>query len=221
MPPSRRSPAIPRRRSRKADRQHPVYELDLYLVDSEPLIWRSLAVPAAFSLADLHTIIQCVMPWEECHLHQFETRSGTSYREPSPFDMSDFDRRDQRDEAEATLADLYDELCEKLAYQYDFGDSWLHGIKLVTTHADAEAFNALPRCLAGENAAPPEDTGGIFGYYDKLEILKNPDPKDEWHESIVDWMGEDFDPSAFDLEAANAELNEVFSLRRRGRGRRR
>jgi hypothetical protein len=38
----------------------------------EPLIWRRVAVPTLISLEALHTVIQNVMGWLDCHLWQFE-----------------------------------------------------------------------------------------------------------------------------------------------------
>jgi hypothetical protein len=61
-----------------------------------------------------------------------------------------------------------------------------------------------PRCLAGRGACPPEDCGGIYGYYEKLEALR--DPKHPEHRELIHWIGEDFDPDAFDLEDINARL---------------
>lgn len=212
--PRRTTSKVPRRRARSADRAHPIYELDLFLVDSQPLIWRSLAVPADFTLHDLHLVIQCVMPWEDCHLHQFHTKAGKHYHDPPRPDVGDLLLGDELDENRATLGDVYEELQEKLAYEYDFGDSWIHALKLITTHADPAAFEQLPICLGGENAAPPEDSGGIFGYYDKLAVLQNPDPDDEWHDEVLEWLGEDFDATAFDRDAANTHLSRVFRPKR-------
>lgn len=45
------------------------------------------------------------------------------------------------------------------------------------------------------------DCGGIGGYEDLLAALR--DPKHEQHDEMVGRVGEDFDPAAFDLAAAN------------------
>ncbi len=49
----------------------------------------------------------------------------------------------------------------------------------------------------------------MFGYEDLLEILKNPDHPE--YEERREWIGGDFDPEAFSVEAADAALGEVFS----------
>jgi hypothetical protein len=62
-------------------------------------------------------------------------------------------------------------------------------------------------CLEGANACPPEDCGGTGGYSDLLEALAN--PAHEGHEQYRRWAGEDFNPDAFDLAAANAALQRL------------
>ena len=59
-------------------------------------------------------------------------------------------------------------------------------------------------CVAGENARPPEDVGGIPGYYELLEVIA--DPSHEEHESMVEWCGGSFDPRRFDIDAAHQSL---------------
>ena len=54
---------------------------------------------------------------------------------------------------------------------------------------------------------PPEDCGGVWGYENMLEILKQ--PKHEEYEELVEWLGDDdFDPEYFDKEEVNELLRE-------------
>jgi hypothetical protein len=59
-------------------------------------------------------------------------------------------------------------------------------------------------CIDGARACPPEDCGGSWGYEDLLQAFK--DPKHKGHESTIEWLGEEFDPEAFNLEKTNAAL---------------
>jgi hypothetical protein len=52
---------------------------------------------------------------------------------------------------------------------------------------------------------PPEDCGGIPGYYFLLEAIR--DPNDERHEEMLDWVGNDFDPQAFSIDEVNRLLS--------------
>jgi len=67
-------------------------------------------------------------------------------------------------------------------------------------------------CLDGKNACPPEDCGGIWGYYELLKVVKNPKHKE--HQAPLDWLGGPFDPGHFDLQKINAELRCLRNLLR-------
>ena len=58
---------------------------------------------------------------------------------------------------------------------------------------------------SGRAAAPPDDSGGIWGYEDKLSVLADEDHPE--HEEISEWMGKDIDPEFFDI----AEINSRFT----------
>lgn len=42
------------------------------LVDSEPLVWRTLLILENSTFFDLHILIQDAMKWENIHLHAFK-----------------------------------------------------------------------------------------------------------------------------------------------------
>jgi hypothetical protein len=213
----------PRRRRPRTNPDHAVYELDVWLADSDPLIWRTLAMPADFTLDRLHRLLQQVMEWEDYHQHSFETRERRRFepkRQVGGVDaMWSFlagPEGEVENEVRFTLRDLFDDLKDILAYEYDFGDGWVHGIKLIGTHADPAAFAHLPMCLDGRRAGPPEGCGGVWGYAEKLEILRNPDPNNEWHRDVIEWIGgADFDPERFDVDARNRLLKDAWSKNRR------
>ena len=64
----------------------------------------------------------------------------------------------------------------------------------------------LPLCIKGKRACPPEDCGGIFGYLGLLDILK--DPEHPEYEDTVEWLGEEFDSEAFNIDETNEMLAE-------------
>src|SRR5215472_9057457 len=65
-------------------------------------------------------------------------------------------------------------------------------------------------CTGGRLAGPPEDCGGLPGFYDLIEALS--DPNHERHEEMLEWIGE-FDPQAFSVESVTRLLTP--SRRRR------
>ncbi len=45
--------------------------LRIDLIDSDPPIWREIAVPVAMTLEQLHAVVQAAMEWEDAHLWEF------------------------------------------------------------------------------------------------------------------------------------------------------
>lgn len=95
---------------------------------------------------------------------------------------------------------------KKIGYEYDMGDGWKHTI-LIEKMVPAEAGVQYPRCVAGERACPPEDCGGPWGYPEFVEAVQN--SRNKRHRELLEWVGGEFDPEAFDQEAVNEELQEV------------
>ena len=179
-----------------------LYWLKVTLLETDPPIWRRLRVPGKTSLARLDRIIQTAMGWTNSHLHTF-TAGGVVYSEPSGEWETPV-----RNERRARLEQIAKEAGEAFVYEYDLGDSWRHQVLVEEVWADTGDDEA-PVCLAGERACPPEDCGGVHGYYETLKRLRDPD--DDEHEQTKTWIesmtGGPFDPDAFDLEAVNRAVS--------------
>lgn len=158
---------LPARRGVGADGPVPVYQLRVALRGTKPPIWRRLEVPADISLADLHWVIQIAFDWHDLHLHVFETPYGEFGTEDSELG--------HRPEASVTLEQVAPQVRSKLRYTYDFGDDWQHDI-LVEKVLDRDPAGEYPRCTGGRRAAPPEDSGGVWGYAELIGSGTVPDP---------------------------------------------
>jgi hypothetical protein len=145
----------------------PVYQLRVALRGTKPPIWRRLEVPADINLADLHQLIQVAFNWHDLHLHVFETPYGEFGTEDSELG--------HHPEASVTLEQVAPRTKSKLRYTYDFGDDWQHDI-LVEKVLDRDPAVIYPRCTGGRRAAPPEDSGGVWGYAELVESGAMPDP---------------------------------------------
>ena len=181
----------------------PLYQLKITLKGSEPSIWRRVVVRSDMPLSRLHGVIQRVMGWTDSHLHQFMV-AGVAYGTPDP-EMMDFGKQ-TLSEKRYTVADVAPAAKSSFVYQYDFGDCWEHKIvveKILTPDSEFQH----PVCIAGANACPPEDCGGISGYYQLIEILA--DSKNPEHESMKEWLGYDLDPAWFNLKIANGVLQRL------------
>jgi hypothetical protein len=107
------------------------------------------------------------------------------------------------DEAKFKLSQVIYGAGQRLTYEYDFGDSWDHTL-LVEKILPPEEGVRYPLCLKGKRAGPPEDVGGVWGYEDFLEAIR--DPHHSEHEQYLTWVGGEFDPEDFNLEDINAGL---------------
>jgi hypothetical protein len=181
-----------------------IHTIKVSLRYMKPPIWRRLQVPSTTSLAELHDIIQAAMGWYDCHLHQFEV-NRVHYADTNHM------LADTTDEARRTLAEM--RAGDRLAYWYDFGDDWWHDI-IVESLDRADPALTYPRCVNGRRAAPPEDSGGPWGFVELMRALS--DEKHPEHEMYLDWMeqiGEvAYDPERFDLDATNEALSQLSAV---------
>jgi len=142
------------------------------------------------------------MGWQNYHLYRFQI-GKKEYSTPDP--DNDLNEMDFKNSYRARLSNLIKKGSIFL-YEYDFGDGWEHQL-LVEDIIDRDPEKRYPLCIAGENASPPEDSGGPYGYMEMLEIIKNPS-REEFH-STRTWLGKRFDPFKFELKLANLRLSSM------------
>ena len=179
-----------------------VFELEISLCYVKPRVWRRFAVPYNIRLSKLHDVIQVVFGWTDSHLHAFVASDGTRYSRPDPY-MDDFGD-EELDENKAKLIDLVTGEKHSFKYEYDYGDGWIHTVKVTKTYAPLKGVK-YPVCLAGKRACPPEDIGGIWGYDNLCKALKDPDNPE--YEEIFEWIDDDFDSERFDIDEVNKLLS--------------
>lgn len=161
-------------------------QLKITLRYIKPPIWRRVVVPDSYTLADLHPVIQTAMGWMGGHMHAFRrARQGFGPEEELP--------------KSASLQRIVQRKGQKVLYEYDFGDGWLHEV-LIEKILPLDETGAYPVCLGGARACPPEDCGGVPGYFQLLEAFGCPSPENE---ELREWAGGQFDPEAFDADAVN------------------
>lgn len=180
-----------------------ILRVKIALRDVDPPIWRRIEIPATGTFWDLHVAIQNAMGWEDAHLHAFQVRNP----ETGAVDEIGIPSEDE-DLADPTVEILPDWVTplraywtrpgDRAEYLYDFGDDWQHEITLEAI-GSREGKTTYPRCLDGARACPPEDCGGPWGYMDTL--ARRADPKHPEYEETIRWLGEGFDPEAFDPRA--------------------
>jgi hypothetical protein len=175
-----------------------VFQLRVSLMGVKPPIWRRVLVAQDVTLPQLHVILQIVMGWTNSHLHQFKVGDLVFAEPHQEYEPGPIDYR------RITLNQIAPRRGSTCVYEYDFGDGWDHHIAVEDELPIETVRGAVPRCLEGERACPPEDCGGAYGYADLLKALRS--PRHPEHDSSIDWVGPDFDPERFDAERVNASL---------------
>ncbi|REJ05112.1 plasmid pRiA4b ORF-3 family protein [Microbacterium bovistercoris] len=197
------------------------YRLRATLVGSAPEIWRELEIDGSLRLADLHDALQLLFGWREMHLHQFtdadpDVPGGAGRRWESPYAPDAED--DALSEIEYRVEDVLRTM-DALWYEYDFGDGWTVRTDVTGRHQSDPVFAPVV-LLDGARRGPFEDSGGLRGYTEKLEIAA--DPRHPEHDEIVSWMRATVGPwagtgpGAFDLVGMQSELNLRFTAESSG-----
>lgn len=182
-----------------------VYQLKVTLRGSSPPIWRRVQVPADLTLDRLHRVLQVVMGWTDSHLHQFQV-GETYFGTPNPefsFEV--------KNEKRIRLSEVLRRPKARMVYEYDFGDGWEHDVVLEAA-VPATPRGRYPLVLAGKRRCPPEDVGGIGGYYHFLEAMG--DPNHPEHRDMKEWWDAPFDPEEFDVKEINFAIHGGWRRRR-------
>ena len=118
------------------------------------------------------------MGWMDYHLWAFVI-DGSTYGLP---DDEGWGTAPRKEAAKVRLRDVLKPGETVITYTYDFGDDWVHTIR-ITDIRQGEPGVGYPRYIAGERNGPPEDCGGVPGVYDVLEARADPDHQEHGYRS--------------------------------------
>ncbi|MFY9635862.1 MAG: plasmid pRiA4b ORF-3 family protein [Cellulosimicrobium cellulans] len=196
-------------------RRESILEVRVELVHSEPSIWRRLEMRGSLDLGQVHRVLQAAFDWEDAHLHRFTPDGPFAPLWPVDGEIPEVlqwlpgrecDEPGDRPEEEFTLEQLLALRSGAAFYEYDFGDSWLHRLELVSRRP-ADENSPLARLIDGARRGPLEDSGGLPGYEEIMDALADPSHPDHAEHSawVVDITGSDepFDPAFLDIAAVN------------------
>lgn len=176
------------------------YQIRISLKDSPVPIWRRLLIQSDVTLDMVHEIFQIAMGWWDTHLYDFQA-GGRHFGDLSTADGDD----EVEDSGEFTLQDILRKVGDRVQYDYDFGDCWDHEVVLEKIFPSGKYDDgSWAKCLHGKRAAPPEDCGGIPGFTELIEASE--DPLHPRRKELLDWVGCDYNPDAFDARAINLRL---------------
>jgi len=178
-----------------------IIQLKITLKETAPSIWRRILVDKSTNFSQLHSILINTMGWSGGHLYEFNIngfRIGEPYEDDGGWGGKIVDA------SKETLGANILNKKGKFMYTYDFGDDWRHEIK-IEKFLEKDENVIYPICIDGEQNCPPDDCGGVWGFYDLLETIKNKKHPD--HKDMLEWLGEDYDATFFDKESVNEILS--------------
>ena len=143
---------------------HTYLEFEVSLLEIDPRIWRRFQLGADDTFGDLHLAIQDSFDWDRDHMWMFRTagRDRRTLAGPGPSEL-DYESDEIPDAWEVKLTQHFRRVSMTCRYTYDFGDNWVHAVKLRRRVTSAEQYQR--HLVAGSRAAP---TGGQRG---NLRIL--------------------------------------------------
>ena len=142
-----------------------VYQLKVWLQGISPMVWRRLLVRSDSTMADLHYTLQIAIGWSDTHLNRFHIH-GKDFGVYHSGGMSFAD-----DPEQVPLSAFGFRTSERFLYEYDFGDAWLHEVR-IEKRLPIDPKRTYPVCIDGKHAAPPEDCGGALAYMQMRQELK-------------------------------------------------
>ncbi len=206
------------------------YQIKISLMDTEPLVWRRVIVPAEITFRRLHDVIQLSMGWLNEHLYAFNlekdklritndlesvkaykyysTMKITEENDPCGFLRGMIER--QSKDSQKVRMDKYLNKYKSLDYVYDFGDDWVHKVDLEAVIDNYEY--TYPTCVDGSESCPLENIGGVSGHSAFRTIYL--DTNDPDHEDAVEWASSLNYLPTFDLDSVNETMAQMLKLKR-------
>lgn len=157
------------------------YQLKVSIDGTEPLVWRRIVVPDRITFHQLHLVIQEAFDWKDYHLYEFripgiEKPIRRFFDDPFVNEGVLCDGRDE-------FVDAYLSEGLRFTYAYDMGDWWEHVIDV--ERIDVRGTSRAPKVIGFQGDSLLEDSGGVGGYYEKMEILGQ--PKHPRYREVLAW----------------------------------
>lgn len=179
--------------------------LRIELKDSNPVIWRVVEVPTSITLKVLHDIVQTAMGWLDYHLWEMVIH-GQTYGLPIE---EDWGTQPRKVGARTRLREVLRAGKTNIDYTYDLGDNWEHSLT-VDDVRPGDPGTGYPRFIGGERDCPPEDCGGISGFYEMLHARN--DPGHPGHADTREWL-DGYDPDELETFPIKIALGRIAARR--------
>jgi hypothetical protein len=154
-------------------------------------IWRRALIPGDKALEDLHKVIQIGLDWKGGFRHRFYIEG------PGGLDRKILDDK-------MKIKEVCDQGYSEL--QYEYGNNW--NVKAILLAPYRPEKEESIRFVAGEDAAPPETTGGPLRFRKMLGALETGGETER--QAALQELGPDFDSDVFDMDKCNRNLDAHY-----------
>ncbi len=180
-------------------------------------IWRELVVPSNITLELLAYVLIDAMGWKHEHLYQFVGKNNVCYvnsrqiKEEEGSFGAFFSRVQNVNSEKTTLEMVLQPKGERLKFEYDFGDSWVHDLWVKGSREYTTNEEPVIKLIKAHGECPPEDCGGVWGYAELLE-LNNKKRKSAEDKERLEWydIPKDYDPEYCDLEWLQEDVEDLW-----------
>ncbi len=180
------------------------FQLKIVIKDSKPPIWRRVVVPSGITFTQLSLILNEAMGWSGYHMFEMEFYQLKIRILEDCDDFACGWGGYEYFKANTTFIREFLENNKSFTYIYDMGDYWQHKVTVEKIIEDYKYD--YPQVIKYKGDCPPEDCGGIWGYYEKLEIMNNQDHS--YYEDITEWM--EGGMKTYDIEDVNSILENDY-----------
>lgn len=193
------------------------YHIRVKLNGAPVNIWRELVVPSNITLELLAYVLIDAMGWKHEHLYQFIGKNKLYYinsrqmKEEADNFIGFFSRVRYENTEKTSLEMVLQPKGERMKFEYDFGDSWIHELWVKGSRDYAKVEKPVVKLLKAHGECPPEDCGGVWGYAELLELNKKKRKTAEDKERL-EWydITKDFDPEKCDLEWLQDDVESLW-----------
>lgn len=170
---------------------------------------RVIAIKGSQTLEDLHYAIFEAFDRFDPHMYEFQfgakkpmARAATRYGIVSDDEIGPFWDPELKDASAATIASMELKINEPFFYWFDFGDDWMHELRLVATNQTSDALS-YPIVIRKDGESPPQ-----YPDYESEEDLES---AKEGREELSQNQGRVDEINKLVSDFCNAHLNADYA----------
>lgn len=184
-----------------------VYQINVTLKDSWPIIFRTITVLNNYTFKDLHKLLCVCFNWSNLKEYEFILNDNKVLCTEK---LNSLNNGLNCFEAMSTkICDFCIDQGQSFIYIYDKNDKWEHSLTIERILPLSNI--TIPVCINGQMNTPPEDCGGISDFNYLTFILKFKNHID--YPKALKKIPRGYDKFKFDIKLINKNINKIFNIK--------